>query len=235
MPIMLEEITEELLKEKDCIYNLLKQWIVEGKLEPAEKISDLEIAKVFHVSRTPVREALKRLEAQKLIVMKPGKSTIVSEIETNNIEQWYQPMSVLQQLATKIAASRMTPEHILHLNEINENFRIALEKNRHLDSFEYDKEFHEYILKVAGNEYIIDFCNTLMIHIQRLEYKHFKTGGKIIQSVMDHQKIIQAFEVKDEFMAQQMMLNNWQMTVLNLRAILNIPPEESSSSPQSNP
>lgn len=225
MPIMLEEITDEHLKEKDSIYNLLKQWIVEGKLEPAEKISDLEIAKIFHVSRTPVREALKRLEAQKLIVMKPGKSTIVSEIETDNIDQWYQPMTVLQQLATKIAASKMTPEHISRLKEINEDFRIAIEKNKYLDSFEYDKEFHEYILQVAGNEYIIDFCNTLMIHIQRLEYKHFRTGGKIIQSVADHQKIIQAFEIKDEFMAQQMMLNNWQMTVLNLRAILNVAPE----------
>ena len=71
MPIMLNEITDEALKEKDAIYNILKRWIVEGKLEPAEKISDLEIAKMFHVSRTPVREALKRLEAQKLIVMKP--------------------------------------------------------------------------------------------------------------------------------------------------------------------
>lgn len=220
MPIMLNEITDESLKEKDAIYNILKRWIVEGKLEPAEKISDLEIAKNFHVSRTPVREALKRLEAQKLIVMKPGKSTIVSEIETDNIEQWYQPMAALQQLAARIAASRMTPTHILCLKEINEKFRIAIEENRHLDSFECDREFHDYILRIAGNEYIIDFCNTLMIHIQRLEYKHFRTGGNLMQSVRDHQKMIQAFEIRDEFMAQQMMLNNWNMTVLSLRAIL---------------
>ena len=148
MPIMLNEITDESLKEKDAIYNILKRWIVEGKLEPAEKISDLEIAKNFHVSRTPVREALKRLEAQKLIVMKPGKSTIVSEIETDNIEQWYQPMAALQQLAARIAASRMTPTHILCLKEINEKFRIAIEENRHLDSFECDREFHDYILRI---------------------------------------------------------------------------------------
>lgn len=221
MPIVMEEITEDCLKEKDAIYNILKRWIVEGKLQPSEKISDLEIAKTFHVSRTPVREALKRLETQKLVIMKPGKSTIISELETSNIEQWYQPMATLQQLAARIAVPKMKTIDILHLKEINENFRIAIAEHRYLDSFEYDKEFHNYILQVAGNEYIFDFCNTLMIHIQRLEYKHFRTGANLIQSVNDHQKMIQAFEIKDEFMAQQMMLNNWNMTVLSLRAILN--------------
>ncbi len=221
MPIMIGEITDDCPKEKDSIYNILKRWIIEGKLEPSEKISDLEIAKAFRVSRTPVREALKRLESQKLVIMKPGKSTIISELETSNIKQWYQPMAVLQQLAAKIAVSKMKTIDILHLKEINEKFRISIVEHRYLDSFEYDKKFHDYILQVAGNEYIIDFCNTLMIHIQRLEYKHFRIGANLIQSVNDHQKMIQAFEIKDEFMAQQIMLNNWNMTVLSLMAILN--------------
>ena len=65
-----------------------------------------------------------------------------------------------------------------------------------------------------------------MLHIQRLEYKHFRTGGNLMQSVRDHQKMIQAFEIKDEFMAQQMMLNNWNMTVLSLHAILGQTPGE---------
>ena len=99
------------------IYESIKQWIIEGRLKPGEKLSDTDIAALFHVSRTPVREAFQQLEMQKLIKSYPGKATIVTEIETDHIEQWYLPMVSLQQLAATIAIEKVTQAQIDDLKQ----------------------------------------------------------------------------------------------------------------------
>ena len=92
---------------KQGIYETIKDWIIERRLKPGERIYDTELASYFHVSRTPVREALQLLETQKLVKTYPGKATMVTELETRNIEKWYQPMAILQQLAVNLEADNI--------------------------------------------------------------------------------------------------------------------------------
>ena len=86
----------------------------------------IEIADYFKISRTPVREALQLLEAQKLVKSFPGKATIVTELETENIEKWYQPMAVLQQLAITLAVDKITPAHINRLRNLSDIFKMCI-------------------------------------------------------------------------------------------------------------
>ena len=159
MPLPNQEVPFERTSAKQKVYETVKDWIIEGQLKPGEKISDVEIAEYFNMSRTPVREALQLLEGQKLIKSYPGKATMVTEIETDDIEKWYLPMAMLQQLAINLAVEKITPAHISRLRDLSDNFTECVkEQDKPMAILKADKAFHSCILEAAGNEYIMDFC-----------------------------------------------------------------------------
>lgn len=202
------------------IYESIKQWIIEGRLKPGEKLSDTDIAALFHVSRTPVREAFQQLEMQKLIKSYPGKATIVTEIETDHIEQWYLPMVSLQQLAATIANEKVTQEQIDDLKQLSDVFlRRVRSQADPMELLQADRAFHDYILRIAGNEYIIDFCNTLWIHILRLEYRFFQETMTLEESISDHLELIKDLEMRDSFMISMVTKNHWERTALEINFI----------------
>ena len=202
------------------IYESIKQWIIEGRLKPGEKLSDTDIAALFHVSRTPVREAFQQLEMQKLIKSYPGKATIVTEIETDHIEQWYLPMVSLQQLAATIAIEKVTQEQIDDLKQLSDVFlRRVRSQADPMELLQADRAFHDYILRIAGNEYIIDFCNTLWIHILRLEYRFFQETMTLEESISDHLELIKDLDMRDSFMISMVTKNHWERTALEINFI----------------
>ena len=202
------------------IYESIKQWIIEGRLKPGEKLSDTDIAALFHVSRTPVREAFQQLEMQKLIKSYPGKATIVTESETDHIEQWYLPMVSLQQLAATIAIEKVTQEQIDDLKQLSDVFlRRVRSQADPMELLQADRAFHDYILRIAGNEYIIDFCNTLWIHILRLEYRFFQETMTLEESISDHLELIKDLEMRDSFMISMVTKNHWERTALEINFI----------------
>lgn len=197
----------------------MKDWIIEGQFKPGEKISDVEIADYFNISRTPVREAFQLLEAQKLVISYPGKATIVTELETENIEKWYLPMSMLQQLAITLAVDKITPQHISRLKTLSKEFTECVkEQSKPMPILKADKAFHSCILDVAGNEYISDFCNVLWIHIQRLEYGFFR-DKPLEDSIEEHEQIIQALEMKDGYSASLLAKSHWDRTALLIKEL----------------
>jgi DNA-binding GntR family transcriptional regulator len=221
MPIpQKNEETTVRLSAKEITYETLKKWIVEGTLYPGEKLSDSDMADYFSVSRTPIREAFQLLEEQKLIKSFPGKATIVTEVETKNIEQWYHPLMALQKLAAELATEKSTSEHIKTLKDINSNFLQAVESKDIYQISYGDKEFHDYIMEITENSYILDFCDILMNHIQRLEFIFFKENTNIIESVTEHEKIINAMERKDAFNASLLIQQHWNRTVMQLKNIM---------------
>lgn len=219
MPLPNKEMVFERTSAKQRVYETIKDWIIERQLQPGEKVSDMEIAEYFKVSRTPVREALQLLETQKLVKSYPGKATIVTDLEMENIEKWYQPMVVLQQLAISIAADKVTPFHIQELRLLSTRFEECVkEQSNPMPLLQADKEFHSYILTIADNEYISDFCNVLWIHIQRLEYSFFRDAA-LDDSIAEHENIINALERKDSFSASLLMKEHWDRTVLMIHAL----------------
>lgn len=219
MPLPNQEIPFERTSAKQKVYETVKDWIIEGQFKPGEKVSDVEIAEYFNISRTPVREALQLLEAQKLVKSYPGKATLVTEIETEDIEKWYLPMAILQQLAIKLAVEKITPAHIRRLKTLSDVFTECVkEQDKPMPILKADKEFHCCILEAAGNEYIMDFCDVLWIHIQRLEYGFFR-DTPLEGSIREHEKIIQALEMKDEYSASILVKEHWDRTALLIREL----------------
>lgn len=219
MPLPKAEMNFERTSAKQRVYETVKDWIIERQLRPGEKVSDIEMASYFHVSRTPVREALQLLETQKLVKSYPGKATLVTELQTDDIEKWYLPMATLQQLAISLAVDRITLSHINQLYKLSNQFKECIkEQNKPMPIMKADEAFHRYILEIAGNEYISDFCDVLWIHIQRLEYSYFR-DTPLEASVEEHERIIGALEMRDSYSASLFMKNHWDRTVLMIHSL----------------
>lgn len=210
------------ISDKPCtkaeILETLQKWITVTQLMPGEKISDTEIAEYFNVSRTPVREVLKVLEQQKLILTYPGRATVVAGLGLEDIESCYMPMQELQCLAVRLAVERATNEDIEELCRINEQFKLYLADRSDTEGIlMLDKAFHQKIIDIAGNEYIDEFCSALWVRIARLDYLFFRDNS-MESSYNDHCAMISSFRIKDPFGASLAMKNNWNYSMLAVKA-----------------
>nr|MDH3161656.1 GntR family transcriptional regulator [Bacillus licheniformis] len=106
MPIPKNYTPQVRLSAKEKAFHQLRRWIVDGTLEPGEKVTDVDLAEALGVSRTPVREALQLLESQGFVEMKPGKETKITLIHPDDALAVYPPLAHLQALAAELAAAR---------------------------------------------------------------------------------------------------------------------------------
>ena len=219
MPLPNYPHKEKGLPAKTDILETMQHWITVMQLRPGEKISDTEIAEYFNVSRTPVREVLKILEQQKLIYTFPGRATIIADLALDDIESYYLPMQTLQCLAVRLAVDKAESGDIEALEELNARFCEAMDSGDAEAILMADKNFHEKILEIAGNEFISEFCSSLWVRIARLDYMFFR-DNTMGTSYSDHKLMIDSFLIKDPFGAELAMKNNWNYSMLAVKAVV---------------
>lgn len=220
MPLPTAPYFEDRVPTKEEILEKIREWIVTAQFAPGEKIADIDIAGYFAVSRTPVREVLKILEQQKLIVTYPGKATVVAELCPEKTDELYVPMRALQCLAVRMAVNRANEDDISELIELNENFYVKLQTRdvNAYDTLTADRLFHRKIEELSGNEYIMDFCTTLWTHVARLDYLFFR-DTEMMDSYNEHLEVINAIRMKDPFGAEIAMQKNWTNSLLGILAL----------------
>lgn len=216
MPIPKNTSQQAPKSAKVRIYEALKDWIVDGTLKPGEKILDSEISAYFSVSRTPVREAMQLLADQRLIEIRPGRESRVSEIGSVNLQEVYRTLASLHCLALEFAFPRITDDVIDRLEQINEQFADACKRNNFKGFLALDGEFHDVFIELAGNEFIRDFARTLDCHVERAENLYFNQPEDRQESVLEHKRLISYLRERDLNKAKQAMYDNWMHTVNSL-------------------
>lgn len=210
MPIPKNYTSSIRLTAKEKAFRQLQSWIIDGTLEPGEKLYDAEIAEAIGVSRTPVREAFQLLEVQGFIETYRGRDTRVTTVSKEDVQTMYLPLASLQALAAQLAATTITEEQIATLNEINASYKQAIYDKDVPKIVEMDSQFHTFILEIVDNPYIINFTSVLQLHIQRLEYIFFKQQHiPKEESIDEHERIVQAFVQKNGKLAAEIMEQNW--------------------------
>ena len=194
---------------KELVYQTVCNWIICGDLLPGEKINDMELAKHFNVSRTPVREALQMLQSQKLVRVIPGKATIVTDIDKQDIEKCYRPLACIQALAAELSCSHLGDEALQQLENTHIRFSQACTENNPEQAIACDMEFHTIILQCTDNEYLQEFSQTMILHIQRIKYHYFHSDRLRKTSVEHHKGILEAIKAKDAKLAFSRMRNHW--------------------------
>ena len=118
----------EYLPLRDVVFNTLRQAILKGELEPGERLMEIQLADRLGVSRTPIREAIRKLGLEGLVLMIPRKGAEVARISEKSLREVLEVRRSLEELATELACQRMEDEALLELEEAQENFRSAVQK-----------------------------------------------------------------------------------------------------------
>lgn len=181
-PIQRTSLSEE-------VYQRLQQQIITLALAPGQKLNDQELAEAFGVSRTPVREALKKLEEEGLVVAKRGSRTNVTMLDATQARQTFPIVATLHALAARLAFP-LSEADITRLIELNQMFQEAINRGDAASALQLDDAFHGVFLKRSQNGQLIETLNRLTPLIRRLEYAQFSRHGH--DSVTDHRTIIEA-------------------------------------------
>ena len=219
MPIPVKRAAEERLTAKALVYKTLREWIVDGTLQPGEQIFDQEIAKYFSVSRTPVREAMQLLADQKLIEIQPGKESRVAAFDYEEIEKSYVILAELHVLALQFAWNSLTQEDIRKMEEVNEALKSRKNLADQHKAQSLDKEFHDTIVGKAGSDFLQSFTDMLHIQVLRIENLYFEEESNYEESWKVHEKILQAVKEKNEEAACAAMRENWLRTIALVKTL----------------
>ncbi len=150
MPIPSEHKKPTRKTAKESAFTQLQQWIIDGTLQPGEKLNDTELAEALGVSRTPIRESLQLLEVQGFVKMYPGKATQVTEVEKESINDLLPPLAALQALSAELAIPNLNETVITELEETNNRFAQAVQDEDYFKALKIDEEFHQIIVDHAA-------------------------------------------------------------------------------------
>ena len=211
MPIPIDHTKPVRTTAKLHAFNQLQQWIIDGTLQPDEKLNDIELAQALGVSRTPIRESLQLLESQGFVSMQPGRATQVTPVEPEDIYNLLPPLAALQALAAELATPNMDEEILNMLEEKNKEFAAALQAKEFTKALRIDEEFHQLIVDRANNPYIFSMVEMLQAHVRRLYY--YEKINLREQSIEQHQELIQLFKDKEVSKLTEVMRANWIYTI----------------------
>jgi DNA-binding GntR family transcriptional regulator len=176
----------------DIVYRALYEAIVMSILPPGQWLGEVQLARVFAVSRTPVREAILRLEADHLAARVPRRGLVVSKITPQETIDVYVVREAIDGLAAALAAEIATPAEITNLEWLNEQFARAAAAND-LDALaETNLRFHEALAAASGNALLISFVNHIHRLVRRFRSTTFAHPGRAAEAVAAHRALLEA-------------------------------------------
>ncbi len=205
---MSEKIQRTFVRQE--AYLKLRDWILEGVLAPGAQLRDKELAEQLGVSRTPIREALLRLEEEGLVRTKPNRSTLVSSIDFHSAFHLYSIVWTLERLALTQAFGSITENHIEAMIEANERFLEKMKKRDRLAALQADHDFHSVYVNLSQNKELEKIILELKNKLKRLDLYYFDQIKDAALSYGEHKQIIEAFKKKDLALALDAVEHNWK-------------------------
>ena len=196
------EVTmDEYLPLRDVVFNTLRQAILRGELKPGERLMEIQLANKLGVSRTPIREAIRKLELEGLVLMIPRKGAEVAEITEKNMRDVLEVRKALEELAVQLACDKITKEEIEEMKKAAEDFKKILKSKDITEIAEADVRFHDIIYMATDNQKLIQLLNNLREQMYRYRIEYLKKKECYPQLLNEHQTIIDAIAGHDKELA----------------------------------
>lgn len=193
------EVTmNEYLPLRDVVFNTLRQAILRGELKPGERLMEIQLAQRLGVSRTPVREAIRKLELEGLVLMIPRRGAEVAEITRQDLEDVLEVRAALEELAVKDACEHITDEQLQDLKKAANEFKRSLEGTDLVACAEADIHFHEIIYAATNNKRLVQMLNNLREQMYRYRMENLKDKRTYRTLVEEHDAIRRALKKHDK-------------------------------------
>ena len=193
---------------RERIYEELKRWIVEGVLDPDEQLKDVELATIFGVSRTPVREALRQLEDERLVTTARNRWTKVAPLDLKEPSRLVPILSALETLALR-SGWPLSEEVVAQMERCNAELAKAVERRRTKEALAADLEFHGAFDATSDNDDLMDMLARLRDRMRRVDLAYWARPGLARDSVSEHEKILAAIRGGDLEDAVAALEDHW--------------------------
>ena len=193
----MEENTNEYLPLRDVVFNTLRESILKGEMKPGERLMEIHLADNLGVSRTPIREAIRKLELEGLVTMIPRRGAEVEQISPKGLQDVLEVRQALDALAMELACERITQEEIRRLRHACDRFREVTRTRDAVQIAQADVELHDIIVQAGGNERLAQMVGNLsqQMYRYRLEYiKDISQHGRLIE---EHEEIFRCVSTRD--------------------------------------
>lgn len=189
---------------RDIVFETLREAIINQTLKPGERLMEIQLADEMGVSRTPVREAIRKLELEGLVVMVPRKGAYVAGISMKDIHEVYELRSALEALAASLAAARITDDELEEMERQVLKEAAETEVNNLSGIVAIDTTFHDLLYQSAHNQRLVQFINILQEQLQRFRAASLSKPGRSKYALEEHKKIVEALAARDTRLAAKL-------------------------------
>jgi DNA-binding GntR family transcriptional regulator len=171
----------------------IEEAILSGQFKPRERLIEMDLISRFGVSRTVIREALKKLEAKGLVRATPYRGVVVADLTVEEIEEIYFVRAELEKIAARLVLKNITQEEIQKLKKLAKEVERHLREKSH-QMIEVDSEFHRMIFKACHNNYLYEMIDYLRTKAHIVRFNAWSLPHRIEQSILEHREMIKAIE-----------------------------------------
>jgi DNA-binding GntR family transcriptional regulator len=177
---------------REIVYEELKRQILIGEIPPGTRMMEVELADEMGVSRTPVREAIRKLEKEGLVTIEPRKGAYASNISIKDMVDVLEVRQGLEAMAAALAAGRIDEEKKAELLEVVSQYREAVEAEDVEKIIHYDERFHSQIVAISGNKTLVQIFQTVQELALRFRYIYYDDFNRYESMPKEHQAIEEA-------------------------------------------
>lgn len=189
---------------REIVFETLREAIINQVLKPNERLMETQLAEELGVSRTPVREAIRKLELEGFVIMVPRRGVYVAGISMKDIYEVFEVRGALEALAASLAAERITEEELEEMERRLVKEAEETEANNLENIVEIDTSFHALLYKAARNERLINFVNNLQEQLHRFRSASLAHPGRSKTALEEHRKIVEALAERNGKLVEQL-------------------------------
>lgn len=183
---------DEFLPLRDVVFNTLRKAILTGQLKPGERLMEVHLANRLGVSRTPIREAIRKLELEGLVIMIPRRGAEVAQITEKSLKDVLEVRRALDALSVELACKRITREEMEELEKACRTFEDATKGKDAAVIAKADVRLHDIIVQATGNQRLQQLVNNLSEQMYRYRFVYIKDESQHEKLIAEHKEIYES-------------------------------------------
>ncbi len=181
----------------DEVAGRLRTMLVEGRIPPGAKLNERELCELLHVSRTPLREAIKRMASEGLVDLVPNRGAVAVKLSENDVVHVFEVLAELEGMSGELAAQRITPAEIAEIKALHYEMLAAYARKDLHNYYGLNAQIHAAINSAAGNPVLEKAYREINARVQSIRFRTNQNEEKWKRAVKEHEQMLTALEARD--------------------------------------
>ncbi|MDR2214499.1 MAG: GntR family transcriptional regulator [Nevskiaceae bacterium] len=181
----------------DEVVERVRAMLIEGQIAPGSKLNERELCQLLHVSRTPLREAIKRLASEGLVDLLPNRGAVAVRLSEADVLSAFEVLAELEGMSGQLAAERMTAEELAQVQTLHHEMLASFERRDLHNYYRFNAQIHAAVNRAAKNPLLTKTYREINARVQSLRFKTNQNEAKWTRSVAEHEQMVSLLKARD--------------------------------------